>query len=127
MVCIAAVSTGFSCGGKISFEQKIKEIELSVAAGATEIDIVISRNLVIESKWEELYNEVKACRKACGDAHLKTILATGEIPTYTKVAKASWVRMMAGSDFIKTSTGKEPVNATLPVSLVMIRGDSRLP
>lgn len=117
---IAAVSTGFPAG-KISFEQKIKEIELSVAAGATEIDIVISRDLVIESKWEELYNEVKACRKACGDAHLKTILATGEIPTYTKVAKASWVSMMAGSDFIKTSTGKEPVNATLPVSLVMIR------
>lgn len=117
---IAAVSTGFPAG-KTSFEQKIKEIELSVAAGATEIDIVISRDLVIESKWEELYNEVKACRKACGDAHLKTILATGEIPTYTKVAKASWVSMMAGSDFIKTSTGKEPVNATLPVSLVMIR------
>lgn len=117
---IAAVSTGFPAG-KISFEQKIKEIELSVAAGATEIDIVISRDLVIESKWEELYNEVKACRKACGDAHLKTILATGEIPTYTKVAKASWVSMMAGSDFIKTSTGKESVNATLPVSLVMIR------
>jgi deoxyribose-phosphate aldolase len=117
---IAAVSTGFPAG-KISFEQKIKEIEASVAAGAKEIDIVISRDLVIESKWEELYNEVKACRKACGEAHLKTILATGEIPTYTKVAKASWVSMMAGSDFIKTSTGKEPVNATLPVSLVMIR------
>ncbi len=117
---IAAVSTGFPAG-KISFEDKIREIELSVAAGATEIDIVISRDLVIESKWEELYNEVKACRKACGEAHLKTILATGEIPTYTKVAKASWVSMMAGSDFIKTSTGKEPVNATLPVSLVMIR------
>jgi deoxyribose-phosphate aldolase len=117
---IAAVSTGFPAG-KISFEDKIREIELSVAAGATEIDIVISRDLVIESKWEQLYNEVKACRKACGEAHLKTILATGEIPTYTKVAKASWVSMMAGSDFIKTSTGKEPVNATLPVSLVMIR------
>lgn len=117
---IAAVSTGFPAG-KITLEQKLREIELSVAAGATEIDIVISRDLVIESKWEELYHEVAACRKACGDAHLKTILATGEIPTYTKVAKASWVSMMAGSDFIKTSTGKEGVNATLPVSLVMIR------
>ncbi|NUO03097.1 MAG: deoxyribose-phosphate aldolase [Saprospiraceae bacterium] len=117
---IAAVSTGFPAG-KISFEEKIREIELSVAAGATEIDIVISRDLVLESKWEALYNEVAACRKACGAAHLKTILATGEIPTYTKVAKASWVSMMAGSDFIKTSTGKESVNATLPVSLVMIR------
>ena len=117
---IAAVSTGFPAG-KISFEQKIEEIKKSVDAGATEIDIVISRELVINSKWEELYNEVKACRTACGDAHMKTILATGEIPTYTKVAKASWVSMMAGSDFIKTSTGKESVNATLPVSLVMIR------
>lgn len=117
---IAAVSTGFPAG-KITLEQKLREIELSVAAGATEIDIVISRDLVIESKWEELYHEVAACRKACGDAHMKTILATGEIPTYTKVAKASWVSMMAGSDFIKTSTGKEGVNATLPVSLVMIR------
>ena len=117
---IAAVSTGFPAG-KISFEQKVEEIKKSVEAGATEIDIVISRELVINSKWEELYNEVKACRAACGDAHMKTILATGEIPTYTKVAKASWVSMMAGSDFIKTSTGKEAVNATLPVSLVMIR------
>ena len=117
---IAAVSTGFPAG-KISFDAKIREIEMSVAAGAKEIDIVISRDLVIESKWRELYDEVAACRKACGQAHMKTILATGEIPTYTKVAKASWVSMMAGSDFIKTSTGKEGVNATLPVSLVMIR------
>ena len=117
---IAAVSTGFPAG-KISLEDKITEIKKSVAAGATEIDIVISRDLVLESKWEELYDEIKLCRAACGDAHMKTILATGEIPTYTKVAKASWVAMMAGSDFIKTSTGKESVNATLPVSLVMIR------
>ena len=94
---------------------------MSVKAGATEIDIVVSRELVLQSKWRELYKEVKACREACGEAHMKTILATGEIPTYTKVAKASWVSMMAGSDFIKTSTGKEPTNATLPVSLVMIR------
>jgi deoxyribose-phosphate aldolase len=117
---IAAVSTGFPAG-KISLEDKITEIEKSVAAGATEIDIVISRDLVLQSKWEALYEEVALCRKACGEAHMKTILATGEIPTLTKVAKASWVSMMAGSDFIKTSTGKEAVNATLPVSLVMIR------
>ena len=117
---IAAVSTGFPAG-KISFEDKISEIKKSVAAGAKEIDIVISRDLVLESKWKELYDEIKLCREACGDAHMKTILATGEIPTYTKVAKASWVAMMAGSDFIKTSTGKEAVNATLAVSLVMIR------
>lgn len=117
---IAAVSTGFPAG-KISLEDKITEIKKSVAAGATEIDIVISRDLVLESRWQELYEEVALFRKACGPAHMKTILATGEIPTYTKVAKASMVSMMAGSDFIKTSTGKESVNATLPVSLVMIR------
>ena len=117
---IAAVSTGFPAG-KITLEDKLTEIEKSVAAGATEIDIVISRDLVLQGKWKELYDEVAACRKACGEAHLKTILATGEIPTYTLVAKASMVSMMAGSDFIKTSTGKESVNATLPVSLVMIR------
>ena len=117
---IAAVSTGFPAGN-ISLEDKITEIKRSVAAGAKEIDIVISRDLVLESKWKELYDEIKLCREACGDAHMKTILATGEIPTYTKVAKASWVAMMAGSDFIKTSTGKEAVNATLAVSLVMIR------
>ena len=117
---IAAVSTGFPAGN-IPLKEKIKQIELSVAAGAKEIDIVVSRNLILNSDWKGLYKEVAACRKACGDAHMKTILATGEIPTYTKVAKASWVSMMAGSDFIKTSTGKEPVNATIPVSLVMIR------
>lgn len=117
---IAAVSTGFPAG-KISLEDKISEIKKSVEAGAKEIDIVISRDLVLESKWKELYDEIKLCRAACGAAHMKTILATGEIPTYTKVAKASWVAMMAGSDFIKTSTGKESVNATLAVSLVMIR------
>jgi len=117
---IAAVSTGFPAG-QIPLAEKLKQIELSVAAGATEIDIVVSRELVLRSQWKELYDEVKACRKACGEAHMKTILATGEIPTYSKVAKASWVSMMAGSDFIKTSTGKEPTNATIPVSLVMIR------
>ena len=117
---IAAVSTGFPAG-KISLEEKITEIKKSVAAGAKELDIVISRDLVLASKWKELYEEIKLCRQACGDAHMKTILATGEIPTYTKVAQASWVAMMAGSDFIKTSTGKESVNATLAVSLVMIR------
>jgi deoxyribose-phosphate aldolase len=117
---IAAVSTGFPAGN-IPLKEKIHQIELSVAAGAKEIDIVVSRNLILQSDWIGLYDEVAACRRACGEAHMKTILATGEIPTFTKVAKASWVSMMAGSDFIKTSTGKESVNATIPVSLVMIR------
>ncbi len=117
---IAAVSTGFPAG-QIDLDIKLMEIKKSVAAGASEIDIVISRALVLQSDWKSLYDEIAACRQACGDAHMKTILATGEIPTLTQVAKASMVAMMAGSDFIKTSTGKEPVNATLPVTLVMIR------
>ncbi|MDX1476178.1 MAG: deoxyribose-phosphate aldolase [Saprospiraceae bacterium] len=117
---IAAVSTGFPAG-QIPLKEKLKQIKLSVAAGASEIDIVISRAHVLRSDWKNLYKEVALCREACGEAHMKTILATGEIPTLTKVARASQVAMMAGSDFIKTSTGKESVNATLPVSLVMIR------
>ena len=117
---VAVVSTGFPAG-QITSAQKIEEIKASVAAGAKEIDIVISRAMVLTGNWEALYNEVKAFREACGEAHLKTILATGELATLTNVAKASQVCMMAGADFIKTSTGKESVNATLPVSLVMVR------
>lgn len=117
---IAAVSTGFPAG-HISMDNKINQIKASVAAGANEIDIVISRNLVLTGNWSALYDEVSQYRAACGDAHIKTILATGELGTLDNVAKASMVCMMAGADFIKTSTGKEPENATLPVSLVMLR------
>ena len=117
---VAAVSTGFPAG-LTPFETRLREIELSVAAGAQEIDIVISRRHVLNGNWQALYDEVCAYRSMCGDAHLKTILATGELGTFTDVARASLVCMMAGADFIKTSTGKEPVNATLPVSLVMMR------
>ena len=117
---IAAVSTGFPAG-QIPLEFKLNEIRASVEAGANEIDIVISRAFVLTGQWQALYDEVKACREACGEAHLKVILATGELATLTNVAKASMVSMMAGADFIKTSTGKETVNATLPVSLVMVR------
>ena len=117
---VAAVSTGFPAGLS-PFETRLREIELSVAAGAKEIDIVISRRHVLTGNWQALYDEIKAFRAACGDAHLKAILATGELGTYTDVARASLVCMMAGADFIKTSTGKEPTNATLPVSLVMLR------
>jgi len=92
-----------------------------VAAGAREIDIVISRQHALNGDWRALYDEVKSFRAACGDAHMKTILATGELGTLRNVMQASMVCMMAGADFIKTSTGKEPVNATLPVSLVMVR------
>jgi len=117
---VAAVSTGFPAG-QISMALKLAQIKESVAAGAAEIDIVISRARVLTGDWQGLYDEVKAFRKACGEAHLKTILATGELATLSNVARASWVCMMAGADFIKTSTGKESVNATLPYSLVMVR------
>ena len=117
---VAAVSTGFPAGLS-PFELRVREIEMSVDAGAEEIDIVISRRHVLSGDWQALYDEVKAFRAACGNAHIKTILATGELGTLRNVARASLVCMMAGADFIKTSTGKENVNATLPVSLVMIR------
>lgn len=117
---IAAVSTAFPAGLS-SLETKLREIELSVAAGATEIDIVITRQHVLTGNWQALYDEMLAYRKACGEAHVKAILATGDLMTLANVAKASWVCMMAGADFIKTSTGKEGVNATIPVSLVMVR------
>ncbi len=117
---VAAVSTGFPAG-QITMDQKLSEIEKSVAAGAQEIDIVISRANVLRGDWNALYKEVQLFRQSCGDAHMKSILETGELVTLTNVAKASHVCMMAGSDFIKTSTGKAAVNATLPVSLVMVR------
>jgi len=117
---VAAVSTGFPAGLS-PFEQRLAEIHASVKAGAREIDIVITRGHVLTGDWQALYDEVKAFRAACGDAHLKAILATGELATLTNVARASWVAMQAGADFIKTSTGKEGVNATLPVSLAMVR------
>jgi deoxyribose-phosphate aldolase len=117
---IAAVSTAFPAG-LASMETKVREIELSVAAGATEIDIVITRQHVLNGNWQALYDEMVAYRKACGEAHVKAILATGDLLTLENVAKASWVCMMAGSDFIKTSTGKEGVNATIPVALTMVR------
>jgi len=117
---VAAVSTGFPAGLS-PFNTRLAEIEASVQAGAAEIDIVISRRHVLTGNWQALYDEVRAFRAACGEAHMKTILATGELATLRNVARASLVCMMAGADFIKTSTGKEPVNATLPVSLTMIR------
>jgi deoxyribose-phosphate aldolase len=117
---VAAVSTGFPAGLS-PFPLRVAEIGESVAAGAQEIDIVISRRHVLTGDWQALYDEMRAFRAACGDAHVKAILATGELGTLRNVARASLVCMMAGADFIKTSTGKESVNATLPVSLVMVR------
>ncbi len=117
---VAAVSTGFPAGLS-PLSTRIAEIEASVAAGAREIDIVITRSHVLTGNWAALYDEVKAFRAASGEAHLKAILATGELGTLREVARASAVAMMAGADFIKTSTGKESVNATLPSGLVMAR------
>jgi deoxyribose-phosphate aldolase len=117
---VAAVSTGFPAGLS-PLPQRIAEIRASVSEGADEIDIVITRAHVLTGNWDALYDEVRAFRDACGPAHMKAILATGDLSTLRNVARASLVCMMAGADFIKTSTGKENVNATLPVSLVMAR------
>lgn len=138
-ISIAAVATGFPTG-QYSLKSRLEEISYAIESGATEIDIVINRQLALVGDWEGVYNEVVQMRKACGNrAHLKTILAIGELgsmenvcffhstlstrfdlPTFLQVYKASMVCMLAGADFIKTSTGKEAVNATLPVGLVMI-------
>lgn len=117
---VAAVSTGFPAG-QTPQPLKLREIEASVAAGAREIDIVISRRLVLTADWAALHAEVASFRQACGTAHMKTIIATGDLGTLANVSRASMVCMLGGADFIKTSTGKEATNATLAVSLVMLR------
>ena len=117
---VASVATGFP-SGLMPLPLRLAEIRYAVGEGAGEIDIVISRAHVFDRNWTALYDEVAAMREACGDAHMKTILATGELKTFRNVYAASMVAMQAGADFIKTSTGKEDVNATLPVSLVMLR------
>ncbi|NWR65778.1 DEOC aldolase, partial [Bucorvus abyssinicus] len=117
---VASVAAGFP-SGQTPLETKLAEIKLAVEYGAREIDIVISRSLVLTGQWEGLYEEIRQCREACGEAHMKTILATGELGSLANVYKASMIAMMAGSDFIKTSTGKEVENATFPVGVVMMR------
>ncbi|MFQ5536709.1 MAG: deoxyribose-phosphate aldolase [Gemmatimonadota bacterium] len=121
---VAAVAAGFP-HGLSPLAQRIDEVRASVAAGAREIDIVITRAHVLTGDWQALYDEVRAFREAAGEAHLKTILATGELATLRNVARASLVSMMAGADFVKTSTGKEKVNATLPVGITMARAVRR--
>ncbi|XP_076031465.1 deoxyribose-phosphate aldolase [Oratosquilla oratoria] len=117
---VAAVATGFPAG-QYHLKTRLEEIRLTVADGASEIDIVINREMALTGNWEGLYNELQAMREACGDAHMKAILAVGELGSLNNVYKASLVAMMAGADFIKTSTGKEGVNAILPVGIVMCR------
>jgi len=119
-VHVAAVSAGFPAGLS-PLAERVAEIRRSVEAGAHEIDVVITRAHVFGGRWQALYDEIAAFKQACGAAHMKVILGTGDLLTLRNVARASFVAMMAGADFIKTSTGKEPTNATLPVSLVMVR------
>jgi deoxyribose-phosphate aldolase len=117
---VAAVSTGFPAGLS-PLAERVSEIRRSVEAGAHEIDVVITRAHVFGGEWQALYDEIAAFKQACGAVHMKVILGTGDLQTLRNVARASFVAMMAGADFIKTSTGKETANATLPVSLVMVR------
>jgi deoxyribose-phosphate aldolase len=117
---VASVATGFPTG-LMPLDLRLAEIRYAVEQGAREIDIVISRATVFGGDWQRLYDEIAAMREACGEAHLKAILATGDLRSLRNVYRASWVAMMAGADFIKTSTGKEDVNATLPVGLTMVR------
>jgi deoxyribose-phosphate aldolase len=119
-VRVAAVSTGFPAGLS-PFEERVAEIRRSVEAGADEIDVVITRGHVFGGRWQALYDEISTFKQACGSRHMKVILGSGDLLTLRNVARASVIAMMAGADFIKTSTGKEPTNATLPVSLVMVR------
>lgn len=117
---VASVATGFPAG-LTPLPQRLAEIRYAVGEGAKEIDIVINREQVLTQNWAALYDEIVQMREAAGDAHLKAILATGDLNTLRNVYRASMVAMQAGADFIKTSTGKEDVNATLPVSLIMLR------
>lgn len=117
---VASVATGFP-SGQYHLPTRLEEIRLAVADGASEIDIVINRTAALQGKWKIVYDELKQMREACGDAHMKSILAVGELGSLENVYKASMVAMMAGSDFIKTSTGKEGVNATYVNALVMVR------
>ncbi|XP_051174569.1 deoxyribose-phosphate aldolase [Leptopilina boulardi] len=119
-IAVASVAAGFP-SGQYPLESRLREIELAVKLGANEIDIVINRSLVLAHRWNELFKELKAMKEICGTAHMKTILAVGELPTFNDVYKASMVAMQAGTDFIKTSTGKETINATLPIGIVMCR------
>ncbi|MBN8585810.1 MAG: deoxyribose-phosphate aldolase [Ignavibacteria bacterium] len=118
-VKVASVATAFP-SGQSPMKLKIEEVKRVVQMGADEVDMVISRGEFLEGNYDHTFNEVKAIKEACGDAHLKVILETGELETFDNVRKASIISMLAGADFIKTSTGKVQPAATLPVTLVML-------
>ncbi|XP_059062137.1 deoxyribose-phosphate aldolase [Achroia grisella] len=119
-ILIASVATGFP-SGLYPIDSRLDEIKAAISNGATEIDIVVDRSLILTGEWETLFDELQLMKTACGNAHMKVILGVGELGCYENVYKASMVAMYAGADFIKTSTGKETVNATLPVGLIMCR------
>ncbi|WP_326549285.1 deoxyribose-phosphate aldolase [Micromonospora sp. NBC_01813] len=118
-VHLASVATAFP-SGQAPLAVKLADTAAAVEAGADEIDMVINRGAFLAGRYHEVYDEIVAVKQACGDAHLKVILETGELATYDNVRRASWLAMLAGGDFIKTSTGKVPVAATLPVTLIML-------
>ncbi|GGN56140.1 2-deoxyribose-5-phosphate aldolase [Actinoplanes lobatus] len=118
-VHLASVATAFP-SGQAPLEVKLADTREAVADGADEIDMVISRGAFLAGEYTRVFDEIAAVKEACGGAHLKVILETGELATYDNIRRASWLAMLAGADFIKTSTGKVTVNATLPITLVML-------
>jgi deoxyribose-phosphate aldolase len=118
-VKVASVATSFP-SGRAALDVKLADVKSAVAAGADEVDMVIDRGAFLTGRYGLVYDEITAVRAACGDAHLKVILETGELSTLDNVRRASWLAMLAGADFIKTSTGKVTPAATLPVTLVML-------
>jgi deoxyribose-phosphate aldolase len=119
-VHVASVATGFPAG-RTSREIKLADTKIAVDAGAHEVDMVIDRGAFLEGRYMDVFQEIQAIKAACGDAHLKVILETGELATYDNVRRASWLALLAGGDFIKTSTGKVSPAATLPVTHIMLQ------
>jgi deoxyribose-phosphate aldolase len=118
-VHVASVATAFP-SGRSSLDIKLRDTQDAVAAGADEIDMVIDRGAFLAGDFQLVFDEIVAVKQACGGAHLKVILETGELTTYDNVRRASWLAMLAGADFIKTSTGKIQPAATMPVTLIML-------
>jgi deoxyribose-phosphate aldolase len=118
-VQVAAVATGFP-SGRTDRQTKLREVELAVAAGATEIDMVIDRGAFLAGRYGHVYDEITAVKQACGQAHLKVILETGELKTYDNIRRAGRIALLGGADFLKTSTGKVTPASTLPVVLLML-------
>ncbi|TLW93895.1 deoxyribose-phosphate aldolase [Saccharomonospora piscinae] len=119
-VAVASVATAFP-SGRSSRDVKLADVALAVSAGATEVDMVIDRGAFLAGRYGQVFDEIRAVKQACGDAHLKVILETGELATYDNVRRASWLALLAGGDFVKTSTGKVSPAATLPVTHVLLQ------